>query len=253
MDKRVRIIKVLSLLLWLPLGVIAQSEHLMSSARSVDTGKVRVDSERMTGSKDVSTLPLFGEQPKTGEQIEWEIRFLNECDQTFNNRAEASQFFSTRGWDYLTEGQLDTAVNRFNRAWLLNDKNSDSYWGLGVISYQQGKLPQSIRLLRKGLEVADTNAVLMTDLATVQLKYYKESPDQALLDEAVFWLNRSLEHDSTDANTYIRLSWANYVQGQYAPAWEYLHKARLTDLSSIDPAYLKELLAKAPDPQGVFR
>lgn len=253
MDKRERVIQFFCLLLWLPLGVSAQTEHLMSSARAVDTGKVRVDAERMIEPTDVSTLPLFGERSKTAEQIEWEIRFLNECDQTFNTRAEASQFFSTRGWDYLSEGQLDTATNRFNRAWLLNSQNTDSYWGLGVISYQQGKLPQSIRLLRKGLEVADTNAVLMTDLATVQLKYYKESPDKTLLDEAVFWLNRSLQYDSTNANTYMRLSWANFVEGQYAPAWEYLHKARVTDLSSIDPAYLKELLAKSPDPQGVFR
>lgn len=259
MNRRIKAIHFFSLLVWLPYGLLAQTGSLVTSARSVDTGKVRVDAAGKTELKepvelkDALMLPLLGEHSKTAEQIEWEVRFLNECDQNFASRVEASQFFSSRGWEYVAEQQLDTAIYRFNLAWVLSDKNPDTYWGLGVVTYQQGKLPESIRLLKKGLEVADTNAVLMTDLATVELKLYKEHPDAVLLTEAMTWLTKSLEYDSTNANAYMHLSWGNYIQRDYGKAWDYFHKARTIDRTSIDLPYLRDLLAKQPDPQGVFK
>ncbi|GAB3895094.1 hypothetical protein GCM10028803_11100 [Larkinella knui] len=245
------------LLVWLPLGVFAQTGPLASSARRVEAGKgdtvVEVSKNANPTVVNPMVTPLFGEQAKTAEHITWEVRFLNECDKNFSNRAEASQFFSTRAWEYLTEGQLDTATYRFNLAWLLNDKNSDTYWGLGVISYQQNKMPESIRLLKKGLEVADSNAVLMTDLATVELKQYKENKDNALLEDAISVLNKALQYDVTNANTFMRLSWANFAKGDYAAAWENLHKGRSLDLAAVDFVYLQELRDKMPDPKGFFK
>ncbi|MFD1142724.1 tetratricopeptide repeat protein [Larkinella insperata] len=199
------------------------------------------------------TAPLFGEQGKSTAHISWEVRFLSECDQNFANRTEASQFFSSRAWEYLTEGQLDTAAYRFNLAWLLNDKNADPYWGLGVICYQQNKTAESIRLLKKGLEVADTNAVLMTDLATVELKHYKETKDKELLEDALLVLNKALQYDMTNANTFMRLSWATFAKGDYTASWENLHKARSLDLSAVDLAFVQELREKMADPKGFFK
>ncbi|WP_128547122.1 tetratricopeptide repeat protein [Larkinella soli] len=261
MNKRAKIIRVFGLLMCcLPFGAAAQSGQLVSSARKIDADKKDTAVEVPRDNRSVAevavnpmVLPLFGEKGKTPAHIEWEIRFLNECDQSFANRSEASQFFSSRGWEYLTEGQLDTATHRFNLAWVLNEKNVDTYWGLGVIAYQKGKIPESIHLMKRGLDVADTNAVLMTDLATVQLKLYKENQDKMLLEEAVGLLNRALKYDTTNPNTYMRLSWASFSQGQYEPAWEYVHKARTLELSSVDLAYIQELLAKSPDPKGFFR
>ncbi|MFC5411305.1 tetratricopeptide repeat protein [Larkinella bovis] len=259
MNNRTKGLRFLSLLLCLPMGVIAQSGHLASSARNVEAGKgdtvVEVSKAPNQATVNLLVAPLFGEKAKTKEHIAWEIRFLTECDQNFSNRKEASQFFSTRAWEYLTEGQLDTAAYRFNLAWLLDDKNADTYWGLGVICYQQDKDPEAIRLLKKGLEVADTNAVLMTDLATVQLKYYKENKDSEQLDDAIQVLQKALKYDQTNPNTFMRLSWASFAKGEYAAAWDNLHKARALamDLSAVDFSYLQELLQKAPDPKGFFK
>ncbi|RRB03794.1 tetratricopeptide repeat protein [Larkinella rosea] len=257
MNNRTKGIRFFGLLLCLPLGVAAQTGSLVSSARKIEAGKndtvVEVSKETNPAAINPMVTPLFGEKAKSTEHIAWEVRFLNECDQSFANRTEASQFFSTRAWEYLTEGKLDTATYRFNLAWLLNDKNSDTYWGLGVISYQQGKTPEAIRLLKKGLEVADSNAVLMTDLATVELKQYKENKDNELLEDAIAVLNKALKYDETNANTFMRLSWANYAKGDYAAAWENLHKGRTLDLASVDFVYLQELREKMPDPKGFFK
>lgn len=257
MNNRTKGIRFFSLLLCLPLGVFAQTGSLVSSARKVEAGKsdtvVEVSKEPSHTVANPMVTPLFGEQAKSAKHIDWEVRFLNECDQSFANRKEASQFFSTRAWEYLTEGQLDTATYRFNLAWLLDDKNSDTYWGLGVISYQQNKMPESIRLLKKGLAVADSNAVLMTDLATVELKQYKENKDAELLEDAISVLNKALQYDVTNANTFMRLSWANFSKGDYSAAWENLHKGRALDLGAVDFVYLQELREKMPDPKGFFK
>ena len=96
-----------------------------------------------------SILPLFGEITKTETQKASDNRFLQECDRNFSSREDASKFFAERAWEYLSEGEQDTAIYRFNLAYLLNPKNVDSYWGLGVASYQQGRYDESARLLYK--------------------------------------------------------------------------------------------------------
>lgn len=202
---------------------------------------------------DPNTLPLFGERSKTAAQIDAEIHFLNDCDRNFASRTEASEFFANRGWDYVMDGQLDTAAYRFNLAWLLNDRNPDAYWGLGVVSYQKDRLPDAIRMLKRGLTVADSNATLMTDLATVQLKYYQEKADPDVLAEADQHLQRAVVLNPAHATPYQKLSLLNYLKADYAKAWSYFHKARAIDLSGLDLSYLNELLAKMPDPEGVFK
>lgn len=262
MSKRLMIIRAFTALLLCPLLGMGQPSNLISSARTVDTGKVKETPGINTASEPVGesaplqnpmVAPLFGERAKTSAHIEWEIKFLNDCDQNFGSRQEASQFFATRAWDYLAEGQLDTAANRFNLAWLLNEKNVDPYWGLGVVSYQRGQLPEAMQLLKKGLAVSDTNAVMITDLATVQIQYFQEKQDSTMLDEAAEWLDKSLRLNPNYANTHLRLSWIHFVRGQYAEAWERFHKARNLDLSTLDLNYLNQLLAKLPDPQGIFK
>lgn len=239
-----------------PTLVDAQSSQLITSARTVTTSAsaiTRPSSTEFFSVRQARVLPLFGEQGKTAEQIDFEIRTLNECDQNFASRDEASQFFAARGWEYVSESQLDTAAYRFNLAWLLNHKNVDAFWGLGVVCYQQGKLPDAIRMLKKGLTVADSNAVLMTDLATVQIKQYQSTKDSTELQEAEELLHRSINIIPNNATAMMKLSLVNYVKADYKQAWEYFHRARVLDLSALDLVYLNDLMAKLPDPQGVFK
>lgn len=255
----------------LPLLSAAQPKQLITSARSGDSaGQSRTVRNNTEGNNltthatsnslasdavdvSVNTLPLFGERAKTAAQIDQEIHFLNDCDRNFASRPEASKFFADRGWDYVADGQLDTATHRFNLSWLLNDHNADAYWGLGVVCYQKDQLPEAIRMLKRGLEVADSNAVLMTDLASVQIKHYQEKQNAAVLAEAEDHLERAITISPTNATSYQKLSMVHYLKADYAKAWDYFHQARSLDLSVLDLAYMNELLAKQPDPKGVFK
>ncbi len=255
----------------LPFLAAAQPRQLITSARSGDSIRsskaVRNNTEANTQTTesasdailsdatggDVNTLPLFGERPKTAVQIDQEIHFLNECDRNFSTRSEASDFFAARGWDYITSGQLDTAAHRFNLAWLLNERNADAYWGLGVVCYQKSQLPNAIRMLKKGLEVADSNAVLMTDLATLEIKHYQQKPNADVLIDAESHLQRAVVLSPTDAASFQKLSLIHFLKADYLKAWEYFHHARSLDLSILDLSYLNDLMAKHPDPKGMFK
>ena len=256
----------------LPYLAVAQPKQLITSARSGDsvrqssntrpaTGQRTQTAEesRVTNASDtpvggsVNTLPLFGERPKTAAQIDEEIHFLNDCDRNFPSRSEASEFFAARGWDYVADGQLDTATHRFNLSWLLNDHNADAYWGLGVVSYQKNNLPGAISLLKKGVDVADTNVVLMADLATLQIKNYQEKQDPIDLTEAEKLLLRTVSLSPNLATSYQKLAVVNFLKADYEKSWAYFHQARTLDLSVLDLSFLNELLAKLPDPKEVFK
>lgn len=255
----------------LPLLSAAQPRQLITSARSGDSASQSRTVRNNTGKNNstinptanavetdavdisVNTLPLFGERTKTAAQIDQEIHFLNDCDRNFASRPEASKFFADRGWDYVADGQLDTAAHRFNLSWLLNDHNADAYWGLGVVCYQKDQLPDAIRMLKRGLEVADSNAVLMTDLASVQIKHYQEKQNGDILAEAQDHLQRAIAISPNNATSYQKLSMVHYLKADYPKAWDYFHQARSLDLSVLDLSYMNELLAKQPDPKGMFK
>jgi len=253
----------------LPLLSAAQTRPLITSARSGDTVRqskpIRPGDEAVTNDavtalveaveatkESLNILPLFGERAKTAVQIDQEIHFLNDCDRNFASRSEASTFFSTRGWDYIADGQLDTAAYRFNLSWLLDDKNVDAYWGLGVVCYQKDHLSDAIRMLKKGLTLADSNLVLLTDLATVEIKHYQQKQHKAILDDAQSHLTQAISV-KPNATAYQKLSLICFLRADYSKAWDYFHQAREIDLSQLDLTYLNDLLAKLPDPKGVFR
>ena len=259
----------------LPVLAMAQPKQLITSARSGDSVR-QVSNNRSalpqstpmvepaasatatdvtdnaTG-ESLNTIPLFGERPKTAAQIDQEIHFLNDCDRNFPSRSEASDFFASRGWDYVADGQLDTAAHRFNLSWLLNERNPDAYWGLGVVSYQKNNLPGAIKLLKKGLAIADTNVVLMADLATLQIKNYQHKKDVADLTEAETLLLKTVLISPSSAASYQKLAVVNFLKADYEKSWAYFHQARTLDLSVLDLSFLNELLAKLPDPKGVFK
>ncbi|MFN8353020.1 MAG: tetratricopeptide repeat protein [Spirosomataceae bacterium] len=235
-------------------GVIAQANQFVSSKQVVrDTAEPADKNSYRPGISNLHIVPLFGELPRSTFQKKEDERFFQNCDKLFPNRQEASAFFAERAWDYLKEGELDTAVYRFNLAYLLNPNSAEAYWGLGVISFHRNDLPEAIRLLGKGLVVEPKNAPLMVDLATLHLNYFKQKNDTLDITKAEHLLNQSIAIEPNNANAYLKLSIAEFYQQHYDEAWADLHKCRQLDLSSLDLTFLAELKSKKEDPQGVFK
>ena len=75
-------------------------------------------------------LPMYGRLKKCGEQLKIDKDFLSECDKYFKDRNEATRHHINKGWEYFYKDELDTAMMRFNQAWLLDSTNADIYWDL---------------------------------------------------------------------------------------------------------------------------
>ena len=239
------------------LGLLILNLSLNSQAQtaqfiSTKTTDSNTTTDKSPTIKNQHLLPLFGETTKSMQQIEMDIKFLSDCDQNFESRTEASKFFSDRGWSYLQEGQLDTACYRFNLSWLLNNKNADCYWGLGVVCFQKGYLTDAERILRKGIDIDSNNVGLLVDLATVDVIHFKESKDNWELQEADQLLGHALRLDSTNATAYLKKAVLEYHKKNYDVSWRNLHKVKELDITLLDFDFIRDLAECKPDPLGFF-
>ena len=180
---------------------------------------------------------------------------LADMDRSFPSRPEASQFFSRKGFEYLLENQPDTAVTRFNLAWALDPKNPDPYRGLAVVvSQRPDAAPDAVQaLLLQGLAVAPTNAPLLADAATNALGRYDQTKKKKDLTQANDYIQRALLADSANANAWQTQGRIRYLREDYAGAWTAVHKGQNLSLSSLDFSFIADLIAKMPDPQGMFK
>ncbi|MHA6249185.1 tetratricopeptide repeat protein [Pontibacter sp. CAU 1760] len=204
--------------------------------------------------KDIEVLPMFGGLPKSDEQQRKDEKFLTSCDKSFASRQEASKFFVTRAWEYLNEGQVDTAMYRFNLAWLLNPDNKDTHWAFGLVTSAQGDDEKAIEFYEKALTLDARNSMLLSDMATSYLNLYSNGKKKKKhLKKARHYLEESITADAANSFALFNLSKVKFFEKKYSEAWDYLHQSRAINLTHIDYEYLALLTDKMPDPQGFFR
>ncbi len=235
----------------IPFAGLSQNLQLASSAAKT-AGPGSAEGHSMTLAER-KVIPLFGELSKTPEQIDEEIKFLSDCDKMFGDRTEASKFFSTRAWEYLQEGQLDTACYRFNLANLLDKKNADPYWGLGVICFQQDKLDDAGNMLQQGASLAPDNVSLLVDLSTVEIRIYEVREEKEQLANAEARLLKAHKLDPGYAQALYNLAVVAYYHENYPKAWEYLHTGRKLDFSQLNLSFVELLKEKQADPDSFFK
>ncbi|GAB3195813.1 Tfp pilus assembly protein PilF [Pontibacter aydingkolensis] len=199
-------------------------------------------------------LPMFGNKTKTEAQQQKDEKFLTSCDKSFTNRQEASQFFMERGWEYFNEGQVDTAMYRFNLAWLLNPNNMDTYWAFGLISASKDNNKEALTYYEKAKAIDPKNSMLLSDMASAQLAIYKNGKKKKKeLKKATALLDESIAANAQNAYALYNYSLVRFYEKKYPEAWDYLHKSRILNMSVIDYTYISELVEIMPDPQGFFR
>ena len=197
--------------------------------------------------------PLFGGlSPAQATQIIGEAQ-LKAIAASFASPAEASAFFTTKGFEYLGENKPDTAAYRFNLAWLLNPPNAEAYRGLGIVASAQPSPDAAIGLLAKGLALAPQNTQLMSDLGASYLIRYGQTKKKKDLAAGFDLLQRATAADPTNANAWQQLARGLYYQEKYPEAWAAIHKGQALSVSSLDFGLISDLQAKLPDPQGMFK
>jgi tetratricopeptide (TPR) repeat protein len=156
---------------------------------------------------------------------------------------------------YLEEGNRNNAINRFNLSYLLNNKNLDVFWGLGVIEYQSGNSSNAVKLLNDGLMLSkEPNHVLMVDLATIHLKMASENPNSFFeITKARELLEKALNIQPSYITAYMQLTLVEILENKIDLAWETFYKGYELNPKEINPEILKELLNRKEDPKGLFK
>ncbi|GAB3288856.1 hypothetical protein GCM10027511_00290 [Hymenobacter humi] len=197
--------------------------------------------------------PLFGGlTPAQATQLIGEKQ-LKAIAASFASTAEASTFFTTKGYEYLRENQPDTAAYRFNLAWLLNPQNAEAYRGLGIVASTQSAPDAAINLLSKGLALDPKSNYIMGDLGASYLIRYGQTKKKKDLTTGLDLLKRVLAAEPTNADAWQQLARGLYYQEKYAEAWDAVHKGQALSVPSLDFTLITDLLAKQPDPQGTFK
>lgn len=231
----------------------ANSSFENSNFESSD--KVVIVSKLAPKGVDLNFLPLFGGFDKSeSHQIDDQM-FLSDCDKSFNSRNEASDFFAKMAWQYLEEGNKNNAINRFNLSYLLNNKNLDVFWGLGVIEYQSGNSSNAVKLLNEGLTLSkEPNHVLMVDLATIYLKMASENTNSLFeITKARELLEKALKIQPSYMTAYMQLTLVEILENKIDHAWETFYKGYELNPKEINPEILKVLLNRKEDPKGFFK
>ena len=206
-----------------------------------------------TENPNPKVLPMFGKIVKTEAQQLQDQKFLSSCDKSFTTRNDASTFFMERGWEYLNEGQTDTAMYRFNLAWLLNPDNGDTYWAFGLVTVAKGNPEEAVGYYEKALALKPKNSLLLSDLATCYVAMYEQKPKKKSLKKATDLVDQAITADAQNAFAYLTMSKVKYFNKDYNEAWTYLHKGRELNMAAVDYNYLLQLTGKLEDPQGFYK
>ena len=68
-----------------------------------------------------------------------------------------SKSVSDIGWKYYYEGDLDTAIKRFNQAWMFDRESVDAFWGFGprILFQKAEKLEKNYLLIYSNWSVLE--------------------------------------------------------------------------------------------------
>ena len=203
-------------------------------------------------------LPMYGQpgiaRPESLKKIDEDL--IRDATFRFGNRQAASRALAEQGWASVRKGILDTAMRRFNEAWLLNPKNYQAFWGFGAVLSEQGKLAEAIEQLETARELVDDpkqRVALLSDLGSVHSSYGARLPADKQLDRARHFViansrfTESLEMDPNYGRSWREWAFSLYEQERYSEAWVKAKRAMELNSEPFPPGFLDTLRKKVPE------
>jgi len=191
--------------------------------------------------RPTNELPMYGGQDKSHIQPNAE----------FSNNA------SDIGWEYLMNGDVDTAIKRFNQSWMFNHNNVDALWGFGIVTLHRVNilkenslfnLKESVKYLEMAKSIKPDELRLIVDLSLSyiflgnELKKNNE-PHIEYFDKAENNLNNAIAIREDYPLIYANYSVLEYYREEYSQSKKYHDKAKLLGFQ-IDSLFEKKINKK---------
>lgn len=81
----------------------------------------------------INERPMYGGVEKTPAMLKADEKYITAILKEWHTREEGARQVSKVGWKYFSNGDISTAIKRFNQAWLLNDREYSAYWGFALV------------------------------------------------------------------------------------------------------------------------
>ena len=177
-------------------------------------------------------------------------------DPSVNRNPEFSKDAAKRGWKAYYQGDIDTAIRRFNQAWMFDPNNPEAYWGFGLVMGRRASqeepnenLEESIRFLQMAADKDEKNGRIIGDLAFsyTLLGHFKQSNGEdgkASFKKAQELFPAAFKLDSKYPPTVANWSVFYFYTQDYEAAQRKANEATAMGYE-FDPAYLKDLKSRA--------
>jgi tetratricopeptide (TPR) repeat protein len=192
----------------------------------------------------INLQPEYGNIPKSKEQIEEDRQFIETVLKQDTTHRKGSEHLVKLGFTYLYRGDMETAMRRFNQAWLLDPKNENAYWGYAVVYFAFNDLKEASKQLDKGLLLNPQSSNILTDKATIYMTDYMNSHNVDNLNEAIEVFNQSYKIDPSNQNTLFKLSAAYFYKKDCSNAWKYYNECMKLGGQPVTKEYSEALKAQ---------
>lgn len=199
--------------------------------------KMSYDDWKKKAESEINLQPEYGGVKKTKEQVDLDNEFIQTVIKQDTTRVKGSEHLVRLGFNYLYRGDLETAMKRFNQAWLLNPKNENAYWGYAAVYFGFNDRAEAKKQLDKGLLINPNSANILTDEATLEMSVYMETGNIAQLNKALALFTQSYKIDPRNQNTLFKLSTAYYYTKDCMNALKYYNECIKLGGQQISPDY----------------
>lgn len=192
----------------------------------------------------INKLPMYGEMKKCAEQKAIDRMFLAECKVVFGTPQRAAQWHINRAWKYFYRQEPDSAMMRFNQAWLLDPQNADAFWGFGNIVGQRGQYQESLRFFSKSVKLNPRNPGVYISVAASLGALFSETRERRYLDGYIQNLRKSAQLDPKQVSTFVQLATAFTVCECFPKdsARKYMAIADQLDSNAVSPELRKRVM-----------
>ncbi len=184
---------------------------------------------RTAFAQDSNLQPKYGSVAKNDAQKAADAKFLASIDDHYKgNRKKAAEDASSRGWQFLRQGNISDAMRRFNQAWLLDNSNGSALWGMAAVQASGGKIAESLKLFGEAEIVVGSDLDFSVDYAKTLGIAGAQTRNATLVKDAVARFEQL--HQKAPQHTLNLQNWATtlFYVGNYAEAWKKLKLAEAT-------------------------
>ena len=183
-------------------------------------------------------LPMYGELEKDEVLKSADAAFIASVEQSGVSRKDGANHAIQTAWKHWNQGDIATAMRRFNQAWLLDPENGNVYHGFARATLERGGESAEVeRFYRLAISKSYVAPEVLVDYGAFLWQ-------QSRLDDSLEQLHEALQRSSTTHNARAHVSYVHYLQGDFERACTWAQQAKENG-DVLETGYLEDMCQRA--------